>query len=175
GSTGGDALAVGSPLVKTTSYWLAEERDPFAKTPGGAVDVVVVGGGVTGCSCALTLASSGLRVRLVEAREIAAGASGRNGGFALRGGAMPYDRARETLGVERARRLWQLSEEALDRLELLAGDACRRVGSVRLAHGGAEAEALGRELYALRADDFAVEEVDPLPPALRRLFSAAIL
>ena len=137
--------------------------------------MLVVGGGVTGCSCALTLAEHGLRVRLVEAREVAAGASGRNGGFALRGAAMPYDRARQTLGVDRARRLWQLSEEALDRLELLAGDACRRVGSLRLAHGGAEADALARELEALHGDGFAVDWVDPLPPALGQLFTAAIL
>lgn len=162
----------------SASYWLAEPREPpaAAPIPGPAgIDVVVVGGGVTGCSCALTLAEHGRRVRLLEAREIAAGASGRNGGFALRGGSMPYDRARRALGADRARRLWQLSEEALDRLELLAGDACRRVGSLRLAHGSAEAEALGCELEALRADGFAVEELDPLPPALGRLFSAAIV
>jgi gamma-glutamylputrescine oxidase len=161
-----------------TSYWLAERREALvpAPTAGAAqIDVVVVGGGVTGCSCALTLAERGVRVRLVEAREIAGGASGRNGGFALRGGAMPYDRARETLGVDRARRLWQLSEDALDRLVLLAGDACRRVGSLRLADGSAEAQALRRELEALRADGFAVEHVDPLPPALASLFSAGIL
>jgi gamma-glutamylputrescine oxidase len=161
-----------------TSYWLAEPREPLAVAPvlGSAeVDVVVVGAGVTGCSCALTLAEHGVRVRLLEAREIAGGASGRNGGFALRGGAMPYDRARDALGVERARSLWQLSEDALDRLELLAGDACRRVGSLRLAYGGAEAEALRRELEALRADGFEVDDVDPLPPALARLFSAGIL
>ena len=58
----------------------------------------MIGGGVTGCSCALTLASNGVRVRLHEAREIAGGASGRNGGFALRGATVPYDRARAELG-----------------------------------------------------------------------------
>ncbi len=61
----------------------------------------MIGGGVTGCSCALTLASNGVRVRLHEAREIAGGASGRNGGFALRGATVPYDRARAELGTER--------------------------------------------------------------------------
>src|SRR5439155_502501 len=71
--------------------------------------------------------------------------------------------------------LWELSEQALGRLERFAGDACRRVGSLRLAHGVAEAAALERELEALRADGFAVDWVDPLPPALERLFSAAIL
>lgn len=164
--------------MNTTSYWLAEAREPLRehRSPGSAeVDVVVVGGGVTGCSCALTLAERGLRVRLLEAREIAAGASGRNGGFALRGGAMPYDEALGTLGRERARLLWQLSEGALDRLAALAGDACRRVGSLRLSQGEREAVALARELEALRTDGFAVEWIDPLPPPLGRLFSAAIL
>ena len=37
-------------------------------------------------------------MRLYEAREVAAGASGRNGGFALRGAAAPYDEARNALG-----------------------------------------------------------------------------
>ena len=136
---------------------------------------MILGGGVSGCSCALTLAEQGLRVRLLEAREIAGGASGRNGGFALRGGAMPYDEARRSLGADRARLLWELSERALDRLDQLAGDACRRVGSLRLAQGAVEAEALERELEALRTDGFAVDWVDPLPPALERLFSGAIL
>ena len=65
--------------------------------------MVVVGGGVTGCSCALTLAERGVRVRLYEAREIAGGASGRNGGFALRGAAAPYDAARASSLGRRAR------------------------------------------------------------------------
>src|SRR5438093_1459704 len=76
----------------------------------GRADVAVVGGGVTGCSCALTLAEGGLRVRLHEAGEIAGGASGRNGGFALRGAAASYDRARIALGAEPARRLMALTE-----------------------------------------------------------------
>ena len=64
--------------------------------------MAVIGGGVTGCSCALTLAERGVRVRLHEAGEIAAGASGRNGGFALRGATRAYDRARIDFGAEQA-------------------------------------------------------------------------
>jgi glycine/D-amino acid oxidase-like deaminating enzyme len=164
--------------VITTPYWLAEPSEPFtarATPTSGRIDAVVVGGGVTGCACALTLAEQGLKVRLFEAREIAGGASGRNGGFALRGAAMPYDRARAQLGRDRSAALWQLTERALDRLERLAGDACRRVGSLRLAVGQAEAEALDRELEALREDGFTVECVDPLPARLARLYSRALL
>ena len=43
-------------------------------------DVLIVGGGVTGCSLAYRLAKRGKRVRLIERRGIASGASGRNGG-----------------------------------------------------------------------------------------------
>ena len=139
------------------------------------VDVAVVGAGVTGCACALALAERGLRVRVHEARHVAAGASGRNGGFALRGGAMPYDRARDKLGAERARLLWQLTESALVRLEALAGDTFRRVGSLRLAADDGEREQLGHELEALREDGFAATWVDEPRPPLDRLFRGAIL
>ena len=130
----GEGLNVGSPVVSTTSLWLKEPHDGLPRSRSeGRAEVVVIGGGVTGCSCALTLAEHGVRVRLYEAREIAGGASGRNGGFALRGAAVPYDEARRELGDERARQLMELTERSLDRMEELAGDAFRRVGSLRLA------------------------------------------
>jgi glycine/D-amino acid oxidase-like deaminating enzyme len=46
----------------------------------GAVDVVVVGGGIVGTATAAFLAEAGVRVVLVERDVIAAGASGRNSG-----------------------------------------------------------------------------------------------
>jgi gamma-glutamylputrescine oxidase len=158
------------------SFWLEE---PFELQPGprhdGAVDVAVVGGGVTGLSCALTVAEGGLRVRVYEARTIASGASGRNGGFALRGGAMAYDRARDQLGVERAQALWRLTERALDRMEDLAGDAMRRVGSLRLAADVQERDELAAAFEALRADGFEAEWLDELPGRLAELYPAALL
>ncbi len=154
--------------MKTTPYWLAQ---PLPEVPAGSVsspvDVVVVGGGVTGCSCALTLAHGGKRVRLLEAREVAGGASGRNGGFALRGLALGYDVARERLGAVPARAAWELTEVGLDAIADLAGDAFRRVGSLRLAIDQAECEELRREYEALREDGFAAEWLDPLPEAAR--------
>lgn len=158
------------------SYWLEEERDALTGAQfDGRAEVAVIGGGVTGCSCALTLAERGVRVRLHEAREIAGGASGRNGGFALRGATPPYDVACTELGRDDARTVMELTERTLDRLERLAGDAFRRVGSLRLAADDAEREALRREHDALRDDGFAVEWVDTLPGRLARLFRGAIL
>jgi gamma-glutamylputrescine oxidase len=162
--------------VSTTSLWLKEPRDDLPRPRSeGRAEVVVIGGGVTGCSCALTLAERGVRVRLYEAREIAGGASGRNGGFALRGATTPYDEARRELGDERARLLMELTERSLDRMEELAGDAFRRVGSLRLAFDEDERAALRREHDALLEHGFAVEWVDELEPPLDRLYLGAIL
>jgi gamma-glutamylputrescine oxidase len=159
-----------------SSYWLEEAPDPLPRIALAApAEVAVIGGGVTGCACALALAQAGRRVRLYEARQIASGASGRNGGFALRGGAMPYDTAREQLGRERAREFWLLTERTLDRLRSLAGDAFRATGSLRLAADGHERERLEAEFAALREDGFAAEWHDELEPPLRGRFDAAIL
>ena len=162
--------------MATSSLWLKEPPDvrPDSRFEGRA-EVAVIGGGVTGCSCALTLAEHGVRVRLHEAGEIAAGASGRNGGFALRGAAVPYDEARRGLGDKRARLLMELTERSLDRIEFLAGDAFRRVGSLRLAAGEEEHEALRREHDALREHGFDVEWLEHLEPRLDRLYRGAIL
>ena len=162
--------------MSTRSLWLNEPADAFPRTRfAGRADVAIIGGGVTGCSCALTLAERGVRVRVYEAREIAGGASGRNGGFALRGATLPYDEARLQLGDERARIVMELTERSLDRMQNLAGDAFRRVGSLRLAFDDAERDALRREHDALRDHGFAVEWIDTLEPPLDRLYRGAIL
>src|SRR5688572_33422403 len=83
-------------------YWLVEPHEPIPRVElDGQPDVAVVGGGITGTSAALTLAEAGMRVRLYEARVIAGGASGRNGGFALRGGGAPYPVTAQSIGRPR--------------------------------------------------------------------------
>lgn len=156
-------------------YWLDEPAPAFAGASlEGRPDVVVVGGGITGCSCALALAEAGASVRLYEAREIAGGASGRNGGFALRGGAMPYDRAREWLGADAARAYWQFTEQALAALASLAGDALTRTGSLRLAADEEERDELRVEFEQLRSDGFAADWRDAPGGALAGRFPAAV-
>jgi gamma-glutamylputrescine oxidase len=156
------------------SFWLSETAEPLARPVGVQLpDVAVIGAGVTGCSCALTLAEGGLRVRVYEARRVASGASGRNGGFALRGGAMSYAKARERFGAETATAYWRLTERYVDRMEDLAGDALRRVGSLRLADDE-ELDDLRAEYEALREDGLEAEWLDRLGPPLDRLYRGAI-
>jgi glycine/D-amino acid oxidase-like deaminating enzyme len=162
--------------VKTTPYWLEEPAPPLDRPiPIGRPDVIVIGGGVTGCACALRLAEEGVHVRLHEARRIAAGASGRNGGFALRGLALPYDVAAARLGRAHARAMTAATEDGLSALEALAGDAFDRTGSLRLAADDDELHALAAEYEALAADGFAVEWVDDLDEPIRGLYRGALL
>jgi gamma-glutamylputrescine oxidase len=144
-----------------TSYWL--EEPPISRRQNrldGRVDLAIVGGGVTGVAAARVAALGGLRVRLHEAREVASGASGRSGGFALSGGAMSYDVVRRNLGPERAAELWRFSERALDHLGELAGNALRRTGSLRVAVDPEEREHVRAAYEALREDGFAAEWLD---------------
>jgi gamma-glutamylputrescine oxidase len=159
----------------TEPYWLEDpEPRPARVRLGGPADVEIVGAGITGCSAAHTLAEGGLRVRVHDAREVAGGASGRNGGFALRGGAMAYDVAREWLGAEEARAYWNLTEEYLGRLAAAVGDAFRAVGSLRLSADGEERDELEREFEALREDGFDAEWRAELPPPLDGRFPGAL-
>jgi gamma-glutamylputrescine oxidase len=156
-------------------YWLEDPTVPrSATTLDGRVDVAIVGAGVTGCSAALRLAEAGLRVRVHDARGIAEGASGRNGGFALGGGAARYDVARETYGAEQAAAYWRWTEDALDRMAELAGDSLRRPGSYRLAGDEEEREGILLEYEALREDGFEAEWLDDVPGGAAGRFRGAI-
>jgi gamma-glutamylputrescine oxidase len=77
-------------------------------------DVAVVGGGIAGCSAALHLAQRGYKVALVEARFVGYGASGRSGGQLIFGLAPSQKALTAQVGREDARRLFDLSVEALD-------------------------------------------------------------
>jgi glycine/D-amino acid oxidase-like deaminating enzyme len=156
-------------------YWLEDPAPPRTdRSYDGRVDVAIVGGGVTGCSAALRLAEAGFRVRVHDARGIAEGASGRNGGFALGGGAARYDVARETYGAERAAAYWRWTEEALGRMADLAGDALRRTGSYRLAADEEEREGIRLEYEALREDGFEAEWLEDVPGGAAGRFHGAI-
>jgi gamma-glutamylputrescine oxidase len=159
--------------METTPFWLTESQPSVDSRSLDRADIAIIGAGITGCACAHALASRGLSVRVHDARGIGEGASGRNGGFALRGAAARYDVARETYGGDEARELWRRTEGALDRLESLAGDAFRRVGSLRLAADVEERVEIHAEYEALRDDGFGVEWRDELPH-LRPDFRGAI-
>jgi gamma-glutamylputrescine oxidase len=77
-------------------------------------DVCVVGAGLTGCAAALELAERGYRVVVLEAEQVGWGASGRSGGQAIFGYGTSQASLAAQVGIESARRMWDVSVEALD-------------------------------------------------------------
>lgn len=169
--------------MQTLPYWLDYPYEPRPPLDAEiAADACVIGAGIGGLSCARELARRGLDTVVLEARTVASGASGRNGGFLLTGGAPFHVDARERWGHEPARRLYARTVEAQVEVyalakELGAGDAVRRVGSLRLATSEEEAGHVRRHVEALREDGFAAElvERDELEPALRGVGHAGCL
>jgi gamma-glutamylputrescine oxidase len=98
------------------SYYAATAHAAPARPPlAGEVraDVCVVGAGIAGCSTALDLATRGYRVVLLEARRVGWGASGRSGGQAIFGFGTSQEKIAAQVGIEDARRMWDVSVEAL--------------------------------------------------------------
>ena len=66
------------------SAWLDDLGPPDWNTsvsPPGYTETLVVGAGMTGCSIAYHLSEAGVECTVVDARSVAEGASGRNGGI----------------------------------------------------------------------------------------------
>lgn len=77
-------------------------------------DVCVIGGGIAGLTAAREVALRGWSVVVLEARRVASGASGRNGGVVLPGFSAPLEGIVERIGAEAARALWGLSRTGVD-------------------------------------------------------------
>ncbi|MBN8486396.1 MAG: FAD-binding oxidoreductase [Burkholderiales bacterium] len=111
-------LSVDRDLARQSYYAATAPRTQSYPALQGSVDcdVAVVGGGLAGLSAALDLARRGLQVVLLEARQVGWGASGRNGGQAIHGLACDQETIEAQLGLDDARRVWEMSLEALDLL-----------------------------------------------------------
>lgn len=106
--------------LQRDSYYLATaaRTQEFPVLQGQIeADVAVVGGGLAGLSAAIELAERGYSVVLLEAHQVGGGASGRNGGQAIHGLACDQSTLESQLGLSEARRLWDMSLEALDLIQ----------------------------------------------------------
>jgi len=120
-------------------------------------DVVVVGAGIVGAVVAARLARFGMQVAVLDAQQVAGGATGRSAGMVVSGMPGHYRWAVETFGREQARTLWALTVEGRERLVNTAirlGVRLEQPGSLALAVTEEEAEALRVSAQLLREDGF---------------------
>jgi gamma-glutamylputrescine oxidase len=172
--------------VGSTSLWQEELKEKgkalSTATLKGMLDteVAVIGAGITGVATALWLARAGVQVRVLEARSIAAGASGRNGGFISDGTTSSYATITQRYGREQARRLWAFTvrnhefiKRFIDELEQ-CGWSCayRRNGSLKFALNEPELEQIIESASLLNDDgwEVKVKQRDDLPVRLRNAY-----
>jgi len=140
-------------------------------------DLVVIGGGFTGVSAALHAAQTGAGVRLLEARDIGHGGSGRNVGLVNAGLWSPPDEIRAQMGQSAGDRLIAALAGAPELVFSLIGQhgiACEpvRAGTLHCAHSAAGMADLRRRFTQLRASGAPVELL-PHDDAVRRIGSEA--
>ncbi|MBK9204419.1 MAG: FAD-binding oxidoreductase [Candidatus Obscuribacter sp.] len=159
----------------TVSLWMAENSGESSVRQALEFDVAIIGGGVMGASAAQYIAERNgkstrpLKVVLIESGHIASGASGRNGGFVLRGIHTYYDTCIQKYGRDTARLIYQMGEQSQklirDFIESRAidieYDPC---GSYILASSLEELEDLSRSAKAMQEDGFELSlcSEDPL-------------
>jgi glycine/D-amino acid oxidase-like deaminating enzyme len=150
-----------------------DERAPLSDDR--ETDVLVIGAGIAGLSCAWHLAERGVDCTIVEARTAAAGASGRNGGFLVAGAAPAHQDAVRQFGHEVALGIYRATLASEQRIyeiaeEIGAADHFAHVGCLRVTWEPEELVHARIQYDAMRADGLPAEWVDEadLPAIVRR-------
>lgn len=94
----------------SVSYW-----NDFSQKHNLSVDVAIIGGGITGLSCAYWLQKEDphLKIAIIEKYTPGAGATGRNAGFITCGSVEHFNRLVTKHGKQEALEIWRFSEENL--------------------------------------------------------------
>lgn len=126
------------------------------------VDVAVVGGGLSGASTAYWLRklNPALRIVLVEAGHLGAGASGRNAGFLLQGATGNYQQDLAHYGEDVVQRVWAWTRANRDGLLSALDPAAfsyEATGSLTVAGDETEDEQLRASAAPLQALGYAAE------------------
>jgi glycine/D-amino acid oxidase-like deaminating enzyme len=140
-----------------------------------ACDIVVIGAGLVGAAIAARLARAGFDTAVLEAQNVAGGATGRSAGMVLTGLAGYYNWAISAYGRLGAQEIWALTAEGRERLVETAGRLevpFETTGSLALAVEEMEAQALEESAELLQEDGFDVQFVPDDP--LERGFCAAL-
>jgi glycine/D-amino acid oxidase-like deaminating enzyme/nitrite reductase/ring-hydroxylating ferredoxin subunit len=127
----------------TTSYWLRSSSIPEYPSLEGdlTVDVVVIGGGLTGVTAAYLLKAAGLTVALVERDRLARSDTGRTTAHLTMVTDLQLNEMVENFGEEASRAVWDAGRIAIDQIEshmLIEGIDCDFRRTPGYLHGAIE-------------------------------------
>lgn len=137
--------------MKQAPFWVEDHPRPPGLGTGNLppkVDYLVVGSGFTGLSAALRLAEAGREVAVIDAGEIASGASSINGGMVSPDVKAGIQTVHAHYGPRTATEMWQSTVRSVELVEELS----RRPGIDAITHRGGMA-AVGRGAKQLRNFD----------------------
>ena len=132
-----------SNLAMPNTYWQSTSHYLETNTLNRDInaDVVIIGAGYTGLSCAIELAQQGIKnIVVLEANTIGWGCSGRNAGFVLPGsGRLSYQQLVSRFGKEQAVKLHQDYLSGTDLINELCAKSdstidASELGYLKLAH-----------------------------------------
>lgn len=146
----------------SVSYW-----SDSSKNKNLNVDIAIIGGGITGLSCAYWLQHEdpNLRIAIIEKNEIGSGATGRNAGFVTCGSVEHFNRLVGKHGEKEALEIWRFSEINLELLkqEIIQDDAANYLfeqkGSFSLASTETEFQELKESTKLMHRMQINVEEL----------------
>ena len=103
--------------MDSSVYWFTQkgpQGEPLRSTVSS--EVVVVGGGIAGLTCAQALAERGVEVTLVEQAFCGAGASGKSSGFITPDSELELSDLVANYGEARGQALWEFAKSGLERI-----------------------------------------------------------
>ncbi|HEU0003643.1 MAG TPA: FAD-binding oxidoreductase [Ktedonobacteraceae bacterium] len=165
------------------SYWQSTvSATPLSTKLPRMADVAVIGGGLMGTAACYWLARQGIPVALIERNALAAGATGRNGGFVVARPAGLYSKALAHLGHQTARAMMDVTLASRVLLRQVLQEeaiACdyREPGTIRLALSEEQVAQQHQEVDALGIEGFAAQWLDreDIRPLIRTPMAAEIL
>ena len=152
----------------TTPLWLATRRAPtFQPLTGNlAVDVAIVGGGISGLTAAVLLSRAGRRVAVLERGRIGDGETGHTTSHLTEAVDARYQTLIADFGLDAAKLVQRSKRDAIERIEALASQlnvGVERTPGYLYTEREADLDLLAKELDAARRAGSDVEWIDDVP------------